>query len=41
VKFAGGGRLRFAPVADVPVNSRVDIAYGNELLFYVNLGEAF
>ncbi|WP_394846213.1 outer membrane protein assembly factor [Pendulispora brunnea] len=41
VRFAGGGGLRFAPLADVPVNLRLDIAYGDELRFYINVGEAF
>ncbi|WP_394835693.1 outer membrane protein assembly factor [Pendulispora rubella] len=41
VRFAGGGGLRFAPLADVPVNLRLDIAYGDELRFYINVGESF
>jgi hypothetical protein len=41
VRFAGGGGLRFAPVQNIPVNVRVDVAYGNEPLFYLGLAEAF
>ncbi|MFP2924320.1 BamA/TamA family outer membrane protein [Pyxidicoccus sp. 3LG] len=41
IKPAGGVGLRFAPLTDVPVNLRLDVAYGSELSFYLNLGEAF
>ncbi|XXF78745.1 BamA/TamA family outer membrane protein [Myxococcaceae bacterium GXIMD 01537] len=38
---AGGVGLRFAPLDDVPVNLRLDVAYGSEASFYLNVGEAF
>ncbi|WP_224360398.1 BamA/TamA family outer membrane protein [Hyalangium versicolor] len=41
LKPAAGAGLRLAPMADVPVNLRLDVAYGSELSFYLNLGEAF
>jgi hypothetical protein len=41
VRFAGGGGLRLAPFADVPINIRLDVAYGNEPSFYLHVGEAF
>jgi outer membrane protein assembly factor BamA len=41
VKLAGGGGIRVAPLADVPVNVRFDVAYGTDVQFYLNLGEAF
>lgn len=41
VKPAGGAGLRFSPVKDIPVNLRVDFAYGEDLGMYLNLGEAF
>lgn len=41
VKPAGGAGLRWAPVAGVPVNLRLDVAYGSEASVYLRLGEAF
>ncbi|WP_394841212.1 BamA/TamA family outer membrane protein [Pendulispora brunnea] len=41
IKVGAGGGLRLAPIKDVPVNIRLDIAYGDEPNFYVNVGEAF
>lgn len=41
IKPAAGAGLRFAPMTDVPVNLRLDIAYGSEPSFYLNVGEAF
>lgn len=41
IKPAAGVGLRFAPLSDVPVNLRLDVAYGTEMSFYLNLGEAF
>jgi Omp85 superfamily domain len=41
LKPAAGVGLRVAPVADVPVNIRLDVAYGSDLSFYLNVGEAF
>ncbi|MDC0708864.1 BamA/TamA family outer membrane protein [Stigmatella sp. ncwal1] len=41
IKPAGGLGLRFAPLTDVPVNIRLDVAYGTEMSFYLNVGEAF
>lgn len=41
VKAAGGLGLRFAPLADVPVNVRLDVAYGSDVSFYLGMGEAF
>jgi hypothetical protein len=41
LELAGGGGLRLAPLADVPLNIRLDAAYGSELAFYFNVGEAF
>ncbi|WP_239014245.1 hypothetical protein [Archangium violaceum] len=41
VKPAGGLGLRFAPREDAPVNIRLDVAYGSEPGFYLNVGEAF
>lgn len=40
-RLGGGGGLRFAPLDDVPVNLRLDLAYGDGLAFYLNVGEAF
>lgn len=39
LKAAAG--LRLAPLAEVPVNIRFDIAYGDDLNFYFGIGEAF
>ncbi|WP_224242514.1 BamA/TamA family outer membrane protein [Hyalangium gracile] len=41
LKPGAGVGLRVAPVADVPVNIRLDVAYGSQLSFYLNVGEAF
>lgn len=41
VKAAGGVGLRLAPVPDVPVNVRLDLAYGDDAAFYLGVGEAF
>jgi len=41
VRTAAGGGLRLAPFDDLPVNFRVDVAYGNETSAYVSVGEAF
>ncbi len=41
IKPAAGVGLRFAPMSDVPVNIRLDVAYGSEPSFYLNVGEAF
>lgn len=41
LKPAAGLGLRFAPLSDVPVNIRLDVAYGSEASFYLNVGEAF
>lgn len=41
IKPAGGLGLRLAPLDDAPVNIRLDVAYGSELSFYLNVGEAF
>jgi hypothetical protein len=41
LKVAAGAGLRLAPLADVPVNVRLDIAYGDDLNFYFGIGEAF
>lgn len=41
LKPAAGAGLRLAPMKDVPVNLRLDVAYGSDLFFYLNLGEAF
>jgi hypothetical protein len=38
---AGGAGLRVAPLRDLPMNIRLDVAYGTDLQFYLNLGEAF
>lgn len=40
-RLAGGAGLRVAPLADVPINVRLDVAYGDIPSFYFNLGEAF
>jgi len=40
-RLAGGAGLRLAPLADVPINIRLDVAYGDIPSFYFNLGEAF
>ena len=40
-RLAAGGGLRVAPLADVPINIRLDVAYGDIPSFYFNLGEAF
>lgn len=39
--LGGGAGLRFAPLDDVPVNFRLDFAFGDTLAFYLNVGEAF
>jgi hypothetical protein len=41
VRLAGGGGLRFAPLARVPVNLRLDVAHGSATSVYFGLGEAF
>jgi outer membrane protein assembly factor BamA len=41
LKPAAGVGLRVAPMADVPVNIRLDVAYGSDMSFYLNVGEAF
>ena len=41
IKPAGGVGLRLAPLKDVPINVRFDVAYGSDLSFYLNVGEAF
>lgn len=41
LKAAAGAGLRLAPLAEVPVNIRLDIAYGDALNFYFGIGEAF
>jgi hypothetical protein len=41
VRLAGGGGLRIAPLARVPINLRLDVAYGNATSVYFGLGEAF
>jgi hypothetical protein len=41
VKVAGGLGLRFAPLSDIPVNLRLDLAYGDGAAFYFGMGEAF
>jgi hypothetical protein len=41
IRPAVGAGLRVAPLADVPVNFRLDVAYGSTLSFYLNVGEAF
>lgn len=41
VKLSGGAGLRLAPLADVPVNIRLDVAYGDAARFYFSIGEAF
>ncbi|PTL84370.1 BamA/TamA family outer membrane protein [Vitiosangium sp. GDMCC 1.1324] len=41
LKPAGGAGLRLAPLPDVPVNIRLDVAYGTDVQFYLNIGEAF
>jgi hypothetical protein len=41
IRGAGGAGIRLAPFADVPVNLRLDVAYGNEPSVYLNVGEAF
>jgi hypothetical protein len=41
LKVAAGTGLRWAPLADVPVNVRLDLAYGEDLNFYFGIGEAF
>ncbi len=41
LKPAGGVGVRFQPLKDLPINIRLDVAYGNDLAFYLNLGEAF
>ena len=38
---AAGAGVRVAPLRDLPLNIRLDVAYGTELQFYLNLGEAF
>ncbi|HTV21742.1 MAG TPA: BamA/TamA family outer membrane protein [Polyangiaceae bacterium] len=39
--LGGGAGLRFAPLDDVPVNFRLDVAFGDPVAFYLNVGEAF
>jgi hypothetical protein len=41
LKVAAGAGLRLAPLSSVPVNVRLDIAYGDDLNFYFGIGEAF
>ena len=41
LKPAAGVGLRVAPLSDVPINLRFDAAYGDDLAFYFNMGEAF
>ncbi len=38
---AAGGGIRFAPSAKAPVNLRLDVAFGDEPRFYLDVGEAF
>jgi outer membrane protein assembly factor BamA len=38
---AVGSGLRFAPSAKAPVNLRLDFAYGDDMRFYLHVGEAF
>jgi hypothetical protein len=40
-RLAAGAGVRVAPVADVPINVRLDVAYGSDINVYFNLGEAF
>ena len=40
-RAAAGAGVRVAPFADVPVNVRLDVAYGDQAAFYFNVGEAF
>ncbi len=40
-RVAAGAGLRVAPFADVPVNFRLDVAYGDQMALYFNVGEAF
>ena len=41
VYASGGGGLRFAPSKKAPVNIRLDVAYGDEPRFYLDVGESF
>jgi outer membrane protein assembly factor BamA len=41
LKVAAGAGLRLAPLADVPVNVRLDVAFGDDVNFYFGIGEAF
>jgi len=41
VYASAGGGVRFAPSAKAPVNVRLDVAYGDEPRFYLDVGEAF
>jgi outer membrane protein assembly factor BamA len=41
LRSAVGAGLRVAPLADVPINFRLDVAYGSTMSFYLNVGEAF
>jgi outer membrane protein assembly factor BamA len=41
LRLAGGGGLRFAFSDRVPINLRLDVAYGNATSVYFGLGEAF
>ncbi len=41
LKPAGGVGLRLQPIKDLPINVRLDAAYGNDFQFYFGLGEAF
>ncbi|MDF2692931.1 MAG: hypothetical protein K0S65_1314 [Labilithrix sp.] len=38
---AAGGGIRFAPSKKAPINIRLDVAYGDEPRFYLDVGEAF
>jgi Omp85 superfamily domain len=38
---AAGAGVRVAPLRDLPLNIRLDVAYGTDLQFYLNIGEAF
>jgi hypothetical protein len=40
-RAAAGAGLRVAPLPDVPVNFRLDVAYGDQVGVYLNVGEAF
>lgn len=38
---AAGAGVRIAPLRTLPMNIRLDVAYGTDLQFYLNIGEAF